>query len=110
MGTVSLAHGGHQIIFLPFVLTLGVGLIYIAVVLRDGAKKARSVPVLPTSPLSRQVRLATRPKRPAQSAARSTTGRRPASSVGGRGGRSSTLRDVSRTRRTAGETSRLDGA
>src|SRR2546425_10512248 len=61
----ALRGGTNVILLLPMVLTLGVGVVYIAIALRDGRrKKDPSIPVLPTSPLSRQLRAALRPQRP----------------------------------------------
>jgi hypothetical protein len=61
----ALRGGTNLIVLLPMVLTLGVGVVYIAIALREGRRKNDpSIPVLPTSHLSRQIRAALRPKRP----------------------------------------------
>lgn len=89
---VSALRGGtDMIIFLPFFLTLGLGVLSVLIALRDGAKKKDpSIPVLPTNPLSRGVHSALRTQRPGRST--STVGRpgpggASASGDGGGGGR-----------------------
>jgi hypothetical protein len=50
-----------SVVFLPFLLTLGAGLFFIAIAMKDGRRRRTSVRIVPTSPWSRQLRLATRP-------------------------------------------------
>lgn len=63
MGTTILAHGaGHLFTYFPL-LFVGAAMFFIVTALRDGAGKKGSTRSLPTSPLSRQVWMATRRQR-----------------------------------------------
>lgn len=63
MGTTILAHGaGHLFTYFPL-LFVGAAVFFIVTALRDGSGKKDSTQVLPTSPLSRQVFVATRRRR-----------------------------------------------
>ena len=63
MGTPILAHGaGHFITYFPL-LFVGAAVFFIVTALRDGSGKNNSTRTLPTSPLSRQVWMATRRQR-----------------------------------------------
>ena len=63
MGTPILAHGaGHLFTYFPL-LFVGAAVFFIVTALRDGSGKKDSTRPLPTSPLSRQVFVATRRRR-----------------------------------------------
>jgi hypothetical protein len=67
---LSATSGETNLVFLlPMSLMLAVGAVYIAIALRDGRrKKDPSIPVLATTPLSRQLHAALRTKRPGRPA------------------------------------------
>lgn len=61
----ALTGGTNMVLVLPMLLTLGVGVVYIAIALGGRRRKQDpSIPVLPTRPLNRQLRAALRPQRP----------------------------------------------
>jgi hypothetical protein len=74
---VSAFRGGTNVVLLlPMLLMLGAGAVFMTIAMRDGRsrRRDRSVPVMPTHPLSRQIHSALRTHRPKRSAASPSRG------------------------------------